>query len=361
MSIKNQIKPINNQMIKELKLLKNLERHRIKGNIVKIENWGDIWINFINQTNNSSGSKPLLIYDHNLKLIDEFANKEVARFNNKDYRWKFTSNKIKIWFENEHFSLEKHSFHNWLTNWYNLYTMRSEQNRSQLQTLFLVSNANRFKILTYLRNKPKKNVLNKLFFYIYTCNIINTKLNLLYNFIFKQYTRFFNKYAKKNNLSLLLITLRVYNTSKLINLKPWNFFRTLKKLIYLKNNLYSKMNINSTLNIKTEKNLEFIPYYYPGLIFNSNESNIIILNMNKWLEKIFYYRLFFTLQSNFFHKLCTNYLNISDQENSSEKSNQVLILKTLLQLTKRWQNISWLMKILKKKYKYFYLKTKLIN
>jgi hypothetical protein len=89
------------------------------------------------------------------------------------------------------------------------------------------------------------------------------------------------------------------------------------------------------LNTKTEKNLEFIPYYFPGITFNSSKSNIIILNMNKWLEKIFYYRLFFTLQSNFFHKLCTNYLNISNQGSSSEKNNQVLILKTLLQLTKR--------------------------
>lgn len=357
MCVKNQpTKSTHNQIIRELKLLKNLENHRIKGNIVKIENWGDLWVNFINKREERSNMKPLLIYDYHLKLIEDFANKEVARFNNKRRKWRFKSSKMKMWFQDEQFSWNKHTFQNWLVNWYNLYVIRTEQNLSQLQTLFLISDENQSKIVTYLQNKPNKNVLNKLFFYVYTCNIINTRLNLLYNYIFKKYTQFFIKYAKKNNLNLILLTLRIYNTSKLINLKPLNFFYFLKNFADLEKNL---INTNTTYNFEGKDNLEYLPYILPGLKFDKTFSNLIILDMNKWLEKIFYYRLFFTLQSKFFQNLYKSELDRNGQ--NLEKNNRFIFLKTLYQLTKRWQNISWLLTILKNKYKYFYIKTKFIK
>lgn len=351
MLIKNYSKIMQNALIKEIAILKNLENQRIKGNIVKIEILGDFWLSFIHHKKKSS-FKYLPLMDYFFFRHEKFLNKEIAVFNKQEKRWKIKSNKITLWFKKDEFIVNQHSFIIWLLPWYKLYSTYLAQNRTYLQNLFLLNNINKFKLLNYLRIKPKKNVLNKIFFFIYKQNILNTRLNLLYNFFLQKYSQFFFSYGKKNNSRFLLILSRLLKTYKILNHNPQIFWNTFKKI----NSILKKSN-KKYLTISSVNQLIIQPFYLPGLKYNNEMSNLILFNINEFLKKIFFFRLFFILKSKFFFNFWKNKSQNKDLTFLSNKEKQKLFLKIILKLSKRWATLFWLIKILKYKFKYFYLRT----
>lgn len=351
MLLKNYDKTMNNALIKEITILKSLENQKIKGNIIKIEILGDFWLSFINQ-NEKKCSRFLPVTDYFFFKHESFLNKEISIINKQDKRWKMKSNKINLWFKKDNFIINRHSFIMWLLPWYKIYSSHLSQNRTYLQNLFLLNSGNKFKLLNYLRIKPRKNVLNKIFFYVYKQNVINTKLNLLYAFFFKKYATFFMQFAKKNNAKLILILARLLKTHKIVKYNPQLLWSTFRKL----NNL-TKASQNFKVKNKNFNGLVIQPHLFPGINYGSKTSNVIIFDINNFLKKIFFFRLFFILKSKFFYTFWQTKNQNKDLSFLSNKEKQKMFLKIILRLSKRWAVLFWLINLIKKKYKYFYLKT----